>query len=137
MLHGDATPDASPPARPPGGETLEDLALDAMILAVALVAQAQGGPRAADRMELLAWCGRSGLLHTPPQRDVLQALDASLLRLSASRKPPRAVMVRTMNALVGSEWAPIVAHVAERVATGTLPAAAMVRAIRLALALPP
>jgi hypothetical protein len=91
-------------------KTSGDCALDALVAGAAMVLIAQGGPRAAARMQLLVCARRSGLLATPPQRDVLKQLDQCLQRFQSEPRSQRRLMINTMNMLVGGPWAAIVGN---------------------------
>jgi hypothetical protein len=123
-------------------KTSAECALDALIVAAAVVIEAQTPPRAASRMALLVAAHASGLIATPPHRDVLRELDACLDRLRAIPGQRRRAVVSRMNMLVGGPWAPGILRAARQIAlAGDRPAEpaaqAALRLIESALALTP
>lgn len=124
---------------PPRLRTPADGVLDALVAAAAVMIVAQDRPSSAARLALLVCARRSGLLVTPPRRDMLAELDQVLARCREGAAEQRRLMVGAMTPLVGGPWACLVLEAAEQfgLASGPMGPAgrASLRAMASALAL--
>jgi hypothetical protein len=125
--------------------TLEACAREAIVFGAALITFVQphdpASTHAAARMELLACCGRAGLMHLPEQPPVLAEFDRLLRGFARDHSHLRRAMVVTMDRLVGTAWAEAVLIAVARIGVVSAPLSAPGRMwlerMRAALALTP